>query len=241
MGRFQDYEHHVGTQVYADYNRFELDTAADLVERMGSRPFVLFMNVGGVDSAARNWGPLDTSRPFRRWTLLWADWLRPVRRNSDVLAVTRTTACHSPCQEIKRAHVSGKNSTRLEPLVVGGPGVDNLGLDGMWSQVNIAPTILELLAFTDNISKSTTGISLKKSYHLSVLRRKRRSCNLQWRGFSGKRPCKEILFIGLPRGIYTIRSSSSPLYISLNGYRTLKNLAEESQPSRPSEWLPQDL
>ena len=143
-GRFQDYAHHIGPQAYADYNRFELDAAADLVERMGSRPFVLFMNVGGVDSAGQELGSVEYIQTVQALDAPLGRLAEACKRYNDVLAVTADHSMSFPASgNSKGAHASGKYSTRLEslriPLVVGGPGVDNLSLGGMWSQVNIAP------------------------------------------------------------------------------------------------------
>lgn len=49
---------------------------------------------------------------------------------------------------------------------------------------------------------------------------------------------EDIRFKGLPRGIYTIKSGSTPVQICLNGDQTL-NLAKKTVPS--GGWMPQDM
>jgi hypothetical protein len=56
QSRFQDYASNHGQKAYAAYHRWGLDAAADLVERLGPRPLILFMNVGDVDSAGQELG-----------------------------------------------------------------------------------------------------------------------------------------------------------------------------------------
>ncbi len=49
----------------------------------------------------------------------------------------------------KGGHSAAKYADRLEtlriPLVFSGPGVEEMNLAGRWSQVDIAPTVLDLL------------------------------------------------------------------------------------------------
>ena len=51
QGKFWHYYLNQGQIAYADYNRWAIDAAADLVPQLWPRPFILFINVGGVDSA----------------------------------------------------------------------------------------------------------------------------------------------------------------------------------------------
>lgn len=242
QSRFLDYSSNRGQKSYADYNRFELDAAADLVERLGSRPYVLFMNIGGVDSAGQDLGAVGYIQTIQALDAPLGRLAEACRRNSIVLAVTADHGMSFPAPgKSKGAHASGKYSTRLEslriPLVVRGPGVDNLSLSGVWSQVNIAPTILELLGISGNFSGST-GIPLKKSYDLRVSGAKGDVAIYMEEDLVAKASGEEITFRGLPRGIYTIRSGPTPVQICMNGDKMLNlNLAEKSVPG----WWPQDL
>jgi 2,3-bisphosphoglycerate-independent phosphoglycerate mutase len=166
------------------------------------------------------------------------------QRNGIVMVVTADHGMSFPKPgKSKGAHASGKYSTRLEslriPLVVRGPGVDNLSLSGVWSQVNIAPTILELLDIRENFSDSATGIPLKKSYDLLVAGAKGDVAIYRGEDLVANASGEEITFKALPRGIYTIKSGSTPVQICLNEDKMLNlNLVEKSV---PSVWLPQDL
>jgi len=244
QSRFQDYASNHGQKAYADYNRFDLDAAADLVERLGSRPFVLFMNVGGVDSAGQDLGSVGYIQTVQALDAPLGRLAEACRMNGIVLAVTADHGMSFPAPgKSKGAHASGKYSTRLEslriPLVVRGPGVDNLSLGGVWSQVNIAPTILELLGIRENFSEYATGIPLKKSYDLRVAGAKGDVAIYRGEDLVANASGDEITFKGLPRGIYTIKSGSTPVQLCLNGDKMLNlNLVEKSV---PSGWLPQDL
>ena len=243
QNRFQDYASNRGLKAYADYNRFELDAAADLVERLGSRQFVLFMNVGGVDSAGQDLGSVGYIQTVQALDAPLGRLAEACQRNNVVLAVTADHGMSFPAPgKSKGAHASGKYSSRLEslriPLVVRGPGVDNLSLSGMWSQVNIAPTILELLGIFGNFSESATGIPLKKSYDLLVAGAKGEVAIYKGEDLVANASGEDITFKGLPRGIYTIKSGSTPLQLCLNGDQIL-NLAEKTVPG--GGWLPQDI
>lgn len=241
--KFQDYALNRGQKAYADYNSFELDAAADLVERLGLRPFVLFMNVGGVDSAGQDLGSVGYIQTVKALDAPLGRLAEACQRNGIVLVVTADHGMSFPAPgKSKGAHASGKYSSRLEslriPLVVCGPGVDNLSLSGVWSQVNIAPTLLGLLGIQENLSESA-GIPLKKSYNLRVTGAKGEVAIYRGEDLVANASGEEIIFKGLPRGIYTIRSSSTPAQICLNGDKMLNlNLAEKSA---PGGWLPQDL
>lgn len=243
QSRYQDYASNRGQEAYAEYNCFELDAAADLVERLGSRPYVLFMNVGGVDSAGQDLGSVGYIQTVQALDAPLGRLSEACRRNGIVLAVTADHGMSFPGQGKSRgAHASGKYSTRLEslriPFVVRGPGVDNLSLGGVWSQVNIAPTILELLGIPGNLSGSATGIPLKKSYDLLVSGAKGEVAIYSDENLVANASGEEITFKGLPRGIYTIRSGSTPVQICLNGDHSL-NLAEKTV--SVGGWMPQDL
>ncbi|VVB63807.1 Metalloenzyme superfamily protein [uncultured archaeon] len=244
QSRFQDYALNRGLKAYADYNRFELDAAADLVERLGSRPFVLFMNVGGVDSAGQDLGSVGYIQTIQALDAPLGRLAEVCQRNGIVLVVTADHGMSFPAPgKSKGAHASGKYSSRLEslriPLVVRGPGVDNLSLSGVWSQVNIAPTILGLLGILGNFSESAAGIPLKKSYDLRVTGAKGAVAIYRGEDLVANASGEEITFKGLPRGIYTIKSSSTPVQLCLNGDKMLNlNLVEKSV---PGGWLPQDL
>ena len=49
--RFADYTSPAGLPGYAGYDRWGLDAAADIVDHMAGRPFLMLVNVGAVDSS----------------------------------------------------------------------------------------------------------------------------------------------------------------------------------------------
>jgi 2,3-bisphosphoglycerate-independent phosphoglycerate mutase len=52
---FSEYTFAAGLPGYAGYDRWGLDAAAALVDHLGSRHFLMLVNVGAVDSAGRIW------------------------------------------------------------------------------------------------------------------------------------------------------------------------------------------
>jgi 2,3-bisphosphoglycerate-independent phosphoglycerate mutase len=55
--RFPLYNQERGVPGYVGYNAWGLDAASDVVSAMGSRPFLLIVNVGAVDSSGHHLGP----------------------------------------------------------------------------------------------------------------------------------------------------------------------------------------
>ena len=201
------------------------------------------MNIGRVDSAGQDLGSVGYIQTVQALDAPLGRLAEACRRNGIVLMVTADHGMSFPAPgKSKGAHASGKYSSRQEslriPLVVRGPGVDNLSLSGVWSQVNIASTILELLGIPENFSGSATGIPLKKSYDLLVAGAKGEVAIYRGEDLVANASGEEITFKGLPRGIYTIKSGTTPVQICLNGDQTL-NLAEKTALS--GGWLPQDL
>jgi 2,3-bisphosphoglycerate-independent phosphoglycerate mutase len=75
--RFSAYTTAAGTAGYAGYNRWGLDAATDLVEHLGSRHFLLLVNVGAWIAQVRIWERKATLRRSLRWMRPWAGWRRP--------------------------------------------------------------------------------------------------------------------------------------------------------------------
>jgi hypothetical protein len=91
------------------------------------------------------------------------------------------------------------------PLIVRGPGVENISLGGVWSQENISPTILGLLGIAQNISASNVEMPLKKSHSLKVIGANDEVAVYREEKLLANASAEEIMFKGLNRGIYTIR------------------------------------
>jgi len=84
---------------------------------MESRPFVLFMNVGGVDSAGQELVSVGYIQTIQALDAPLGRLAEACKRNNDVLAATADhSMSFSASGNSKRAHASGKYSTRLESL-----------------------------------------------------------------------------------------------------------------------------
>jgi hypothetical protein len=104
------------------------------------------------------------------------------------------------------------------PLVFSGPGTEELNLAGRWSQVDIAPTVLDLLNISANLSKEGKSIPISQSYDLRVTGA---PAGLElWRGeerLAEGSAAGGYRFLGLARGLYTLRAGDKEWKVLVNG------------------------
>ncbi|HWQ18605.1 MAG TPA: alkaline phosphatase family protein [Methanotrichaceae archaeon] len=158
-GRFDSYTTGEGVASYQGYNLWALEAVTDLVEHIDGRKFIMIVNVGAVDSAGQDLGPegyLDVisalDAPIGRLEETCA-------RKGVLLVVTADHGMSFVSQGSSRGgHASGKYAQRLEshriPAVFMGPGLDDLSLGGVWSQADIAPTLLQIMGLPQNLSQA---------------------------------------------------------------------------------------
>ena len=97
------------------------------------------------------------------------------RVNNVLLVVTADHGMCFPSPKGKGGHSAEKYAARLEslrvPLFFFGPGVEELNLGGNWSEVDIAPTVLDMLNLSEpeNLSWEGKRIPLKKSHDSQAL------------------------------------------------------------------------
>lgn len=158
------------------------------------------------------------------------------RENNVLLVVTADHGMCFPSARGKGGHSADKYVNRLEslrvPLVFSGPGVEELNLAGKWSEVDIAPTVLDMLNVTESENRSWEGtrIPLKQSYNLRVVgapggvalyRGEKLIANATGDG--------EYHFLGLGRGLYSLRAGERSWQVLMNGDRML-DLTEKAAP-----------
>jgi 2,3-bisphosphoglycerate-independent phosphoglycerate mutase len=229
--RFAWYTSVSGTSGYSEYNRWGLDAAADLVEHLRDRPFLMLVNIGAVDSAGQDLGADGYLKVIEALDAPLGNLTETCRRNGVALVVTADHGMVFPSEKGKGGHASPKYSGRLEslrvPLVFSGPGVEELNLAGRWSQVDIAPTVLSMLGLSRNVTWEGRFMPIKQNYNLRVVGAPG-AVALYWgreiiANASGD---VEHDFTGLPQGQYTVKAGGKSLEVLVNG-DVLIDLAEK--------------
>lgn len=220
--RFAEYNAVQGTAGYAAYNAWGLDAAADVVEHLGNQPFLMLVNVGAVDSAGQDMGKEGYLKTVQALDVPLGRLTEACRQNGVLLVVTADHGMSFPGEKGKGGHSAAKYAQRLEslrvPLVFSGPGVEELNLAGRWSEVDIAPTVLDLLNISANLSMEGKSIPIRQSYDLLVTDA---PAGLElWRGderLASGTAAEEYRFLGLERGLYTLKAGNEVWEVLVNG------------------------
>lgn len=220
--RFAWYTSVSGTSGYSEYNRWGLDAAADLVEHLRDRPFLMLVNVGAVDSAGQDLGADGYLKVIEALDAPLGNLTETCRRNGVSLVVTADHGMVFPSEKGKGGHASPKYAERLEslrvPLVFSGPGIEELNLGGRWSQVDIAPTVLSLLGLSRNVTWEGRPMPIKQNYNLRVVGAPGNVA--LYRGgalVANSGGGLEHDFEGLPRGLYTVKTGARSQDVLVNG------------------------
>lgn len=229
--RFADYTAPQGLAGYAGYNRWGLDAAADIVEHLAGRSFLMLVNVGAVDSAGQNLGAEGYLETVAALDAPLGKMVEACRKNGALLVVTADHGMMFPALRGKGGHSAIKYASRLEslrvPLVFQGPGVEELNLGGQWSEVDIAPTVLDLLGITGNLSAEGRTLPIKMSFSLRVLGASDPvSLYRDGKPLANATGDGECIFRGLKRGLYTVEAGGNLHEVVVNGDRVL-DLAEK--------------
>ncbi|MDD4652257.1 MAG: sulfatase-like hydrolase/transferase [Methanothrix sp.] len=143
-------------------------------------------------------------------------------RDSNVLlAVTADHGMVFPSGTGKGGHSAEKYAARPEalrvPLVFLGPGVDELNLGGRWSEMDIAPTVLNLLNISGNLSGEGRILPVAESFELRVTGAP--AGLALWRdgvrlanGSAG-----DCRFLGLSRGLHSLKAGDREWVVLVNG------------------------
>jgi 2,3-bisphosphoglycerate-independent phosphoglycerate mutase len=227
--RFQNYSAE-GQKAYSQYNQWEIDAACDLIGRLPS-PFLLLINLGGADSAGHYLGSSGYLQVIRDLDAPFGKLKQACLERDAVLLITADHGMAFP-EKGKGGHASSTYSCRLEslriPLVVFGPGTDELNLGGIWFQEDIAPTVLSLLGLPQNLSTSSRPLPLRETYQLKVMGA-RGPVDLLEKGklLASVSGDEDHVFLGLKRGGYTLKSSGGSQEICINGDQVIV-LSEEA-------------
>jgi 2,3-bisphosphoglycerate-independent phosphoglycerate mutase len=224
--RFKDYTSPQGLAGYRGYNRWGLDAAADIVEHLAGQRFLMLVNVGAVDSAGQNLGIEGYLETVAALDAPLGRLAEACQKNGVILAVTADHGMSFPALKGKGGHSATKYSSRMEslrvPLVFIGPGVEELNLGGQWSEVDVAPTVLDLLAIPENISREGRSLPIKKSYSLRITGAPGAVSLFQdGRPLANASGDEEYNFNGLARGIYTVQANGRSQEVLVSGDRVL--------------------
>lgn len=232
--RFSNYTAEPGTAGYAGYNLWGLETATDIVEHMGSRHFLLIANIGGADSAGQDLGAEGYIKTLEALDAPLGRLAEACRRNGDLLVITADHGMCFPSSRGRGGHSATKYAGRLEslrvPLVFHGPGVEELNLGGVWSETDIAPTLLDLLNIPENLSAEGRALPIKECYSLLV-KGAPDGASL-WRGgvlLANATGDDEYNFQGLKRGVYTVKAGERVQEVLVNGDQQV-NLEKKAAP-----------
>ena len=225
---FPLYNQERGIPGYVGYNAWALDAAADLVSSMGERPFILMVNVGAVDSAGHNLGAegyVDTiaalDGPLGRLVEACAS-------EGVFLIITADHGMSFPSGKGKGGHSSSKYSGQPEslsvPAVFLGPGVDDILISGNWSQVDLGPTLLDLLEVDTALPLSEgRAIPVSKLSDLSVDLGRVGEVEVRKDGALVARATGDsrYIFRDLERGTYSVEAGGRGELVQLSGDQTI--------------------
>jgi len=220
--RFKDYTAPQGLAGYQGYNQWGLDAAADIVEHLAGRQFLMLVNVGAVDSAGQNLGAEGYLETVSALDAPLGELAEACQKSGVILAVTADHGMSFPALRGKGGHSATKYSSRLEslrvPLVFQGPGVEELNLGGQWSETDIAPTVLDFLGIPENISREGRSLPIKKSYSLRITGAPGLvSLSRDGRPLANASGDEEYNFRGLARGLYTVQANGRSQEVLVNG------------------------
>jgi 2,3-bisphosphoglycerate-independent phosphoglycerate mutase len=228
--RFPLYNRERGVPGYVEYNAWGLDVAAAVVSAMGSesRPFLLMVNVGAVDSAGHNLGPKGYVETISGLDAPLGRLIETCEANGVVLLITADHGMSFPSDQGKGGHSSSKYSSQPEslfvPAVFMGPGVDDLVLTGNWSEMDLAPTLLDLLGLGTDLPLSEGHIiPVSKCFDLEVDTGKMADVEVRRDGDVVARATGDshYIFRNLERGSYSVASGGRGTLVFLNGDQSI--------------------
>ncbi|MDD4447644.1 MAG: alkaline phosphatase family protein [Methanothrix sp.] len=231
--RFARYSAPQGVAGYQGYDAWALDAAADTVRNLSGQHFLMLVNVGAVDSAGQNLGADGYREVVAALDAPLGRLAEICRQNNVLLAVTADHGMVFPSGAGKGGHSAEKYAARMEalrvPLVFLGPGVEELNLGGRWSEMDLAPTILDLLNISGRLSGDGRSLPVADSYALCV-RGAPAGLSL-WHGEErlAEGIAGDCCFRGLARGLYSLRAGGKEWAVLVNGDVTM-DLAGKAAP-----------
>jgi len=240
--RFPLYNQERGVPGYVGYNAWGLVAAADVVSSMSSksRPFLLMVNVGAVDSAGHNLGPKGYVETVSGLDAPLGHLVEACEESDVLLLITADHGMSFPSVQGKGGHSSDKYSSQPEslliPAVFMGPGVDDLILAGSWSETDLAPTLLDLLGLCPALPLSEGRvIPVSKCFDLEVDLGEVAEVEVRKDGGLVARATGDsrYVFRNLDRGSYSVKSGGREAFVHLCGDQSI--LLAADRPRGPGE------
>ncbi len=219
--RFGRYTGEPGTLAYINYNAWALDAAADLVDNLSGRKFIMLVNAGGADSAGHELGAEGYRETVAALDEPLGKLAETCRKKHVLLVVTADHGMVFPGKEGKGGHSAEKYADRLEarrvPLVFLGPGVEELNLGGSWSETDIAPTLLSLLNISADLEGNGKEMPVAESFRLAVSGAPEDLTLWQGEERLAEGSAGQCIFWGLSRGAYALRAGEKEWPVTVNG------------------------
>jgi len=234
--RFAGYSNRENMAGYAGYNAWALDAAADTVEHLIGKPFIMLVNAGAVDSAGHNLNASGYLQAVEALDAPLGRRVRACRKNNLLLVITADHGMVFPDREGKGGHSAEKYAARLEalrvPLVVQGPGIEELNLGGQWSEMDVAPTVLALLDVSSNTSSEGVALPVRKGGILRVAGAPPAGVELWGQGtcLANASGDNEYIFRGLEWGEYTLKAGGQSWDVLVDGDDTIDLAGKATMP-----------
>ncbi|MDD1760969.1 MAG: alkaline phosphatase family protein [Methanothrix sp.] len=232
--RFARYSAPEGVAGYVGYNAWALDAAADIVRNLSGQRFLMLVNVGAVDSAGQNLGADGYQQVVAALDEPLGRLGEACRKNNVLLSVTADHGMVFPSETGKGGHSAEKYVRRMEalrvPMVFSGPGVEELNLGGRWSEMDLAPTVLSILNISSELTSEGRSMPIREGFMLRVTGAPEGLALWQGEGQLASGHAGECRFLGVSRGLYTLKADGAEWTIVANGDNTI-DLASKSTAS----------
>ena len=218
---FAGYTASQGDAGYAGFNAWALDCAADLVRHLAGQRFLLMVNAGAVDSAGHNLGPEGYQKAIAALDAPLGRLADACQENNVLLAVTADHGMVFPGVQGQGGHSAEQYASRPEalrvPLVFLGPGVEEVNLAGRWSEMDIAPTMLAILNISSCYDLPGDPLPIREGYELRITGAPAGLELLRGGEEVSSCPGGDCLFVGLPRGLYSLKAGGMERQVAVNG------------------------
>jgi len=239
--RFARYSAPEGVAGYAGYNAWALDAAADIVLNLSGQRFLMLVNVGAVDSAGQNLGADGYSQVVAALDGPLGRLGEVCRKNNVLLAVTADHGMVFPSETGKGGHSAEKYASRMEalrvPMVLSGPGVEELNLAGRWSEMDLAPTVLSILNISSEFASEGQSMPVREGYTLCVTGAPAGLSLWQGEKQLAKACGSECRFLGLHRGLYTLKADGTERTVVVNGDEMIDLVPQSTASSSTKKML----
>jgi bisphosphoglycerate-independent phosphoglycerate mutase (AlkP superfamily) len=214
---------------YDAYNRWAIDTAADIIEYMSDnvpdQRYILTINAGAVDCAGhyrRNSGYIESIEGIDAAVMPLYELCI---ENNLAFIFTGDHGMAFAADDVRGGHQSEKYAVTLEaqkiPLIIHAPDVDKGVVTGEYGQEDIAPTVLNILNLPIELNHADgSAIPIKDHVNLKIDVPPESTVELlkEDRTIASASHDSQYVFLGIePGNTYIVRISSNEMLEELNG------------------------